>query len=116
VSLEVATTLRRQRTSMQLSRVSAHRRKFSKLFFLRCFFVRYLRYRLEKGMLEVRTSRLPTGQFAILTAFHLQARPAPKTPLPGPTQAGGASTGLHSADREERPNSPSLFKVMASPS
>ena len=46
MSLEVATT----------------RRKFSKLFFLRCFFVRYLRYRLEKGMLEVRTSRLPVGQ------------------------------------------------------
>jgi hypothetical protein len=36
-----------------------NRRKFSKEFFFKCFLVKYLRYRLEKGIWEVRTSLLP---------------------------------------------------------
>ena len=38
------------------------RKKFSNEFFLRCFLVRYLMYRLEKGMYEVRTSLLSGRQ------------------------------------------------------
>ena len=39
-----------------------NRRKFSKEFFFKCFLVKYLRYRLEKGIWEVRTSLLPDCQ------------------------------------------------------
>lgn len=36
-----------------------NRRKFSKEFFFKCFFVRYLRYLLENGIWEVRTILAP---------------------------------------------------------
>jgi hypothetical protein len=48
-------------------RKRTNRRKFSKEFFFKCFLVKYLRYRLEKGIWEVRTSLLPICQREFIT-------------------------------------------------